>query len=218
MYIMSCWYKRSEFALRTGIFFAGATISGAFGGLIAARIGSHFQHVAGHPAWSWIFIIEGLITVAAGLASFWIIQDFPDTAKFLTPEERARVVERLREDLQHSVTGEGLRMKTIVEAITSPRTYLSMVLYAGCTMPIYAFSLFMPSIIAALGYTSTTANLMTVPVYAVACTTTVIGAWTSDRLQKRGMFNIVCLSIGRPYLPHILRRPFNCRPQPSLRI
>ena len=35
--------------------------------------------VGGKPAWAWIFILEGLITVLAGAASFWIIQDFPDT-------------------------------------------------------------------------------------------------------------------------------------------
>jgi hypothetical protein len=32
--------------------------------------------------------LQGLATVLAGAASFWIIQDFPDEAKFLTEEER----------------------------------------------------------------------------------------------------------------------------------
>ncbi len=45
-------------------------------------------------------ILEGLITVVAGIASFWIIQDFPDTAKFLSEEERTVVVRRLQGDDQ----------------------------------------------------------------------------------------------------------------------
>ena len=32
------WYKRSEFGLRAALFFSAATVSGAFGGLLAVRI------------------------------------------------------------------------------------------------------------------------------------------------------------------------------------
>ena len=38
--------------------------------------------------WAWIFILEGLATILAACFSYWLIQDFPDTAKFLTEEER----------------------------------------------------------------------------------------------------------------------------------
>jgi len=39
--------------------------------------------------WAWIFILEGLATVIAAVFSYRLIQDFPDTAKFLTEEESA---------------------------------------------------------------------------------------------------------------------------------
>lgn len=42
--------------------------------------------------WAWIFIIEGLATVIAALFSYRVIQDFPDTAKFLTEEERTLIM------------------------------------------------------------------------------------------------------------------------------
>lgn len=44
--------------------------------------------IGGKPGWAWIFILEGLFTVLCALASFWILQDFPDTAKFLSETER----------------------------------------------------------------------------------------------------------------------------------
>ena len=50
----------------------------------------------------------------AGFISFFVIQDFPDTAKFLTEEERTVVVRRLQEDNQFSAGGEKLRMKVMV--------------------------------------------------------------------------------------------------------
>jgi hypothetical protein len=39
-------------------------------------------------AWAWIFILEGSVTVVIGLISYFVIQDFPDTAKFLNEKER----------------------------------------------------------------------------------------------------------------------------------
>jgi MFS family permease len=145
-YYLSCWYRRSEFGIRAAIFFAAATVSGAFGGLLAAAI-SNMDGVGGKPSWAWIFILEGLATVIAGALSFWIVQDFPDTAKFLSTEQRTAVVRRLQADDQFSAAGESLRSKAIWEAIRSPRTWLCMILYTGADMPLYAFSLFLPSII-----------------------------------------------------------------------
>ena len=71
---------------RVAGFFSTASLSGAFGGILAyGIIQLNGQH--GHSGWQWIFIIEGIITVLVAIASFWVVQDFPDTAKFLKPEE-----------------------------------------------------------------------------------------------------------------------------------
>ncbi|KIM68309.1 hypothetical protein SCLCIDRAFT_1017899 [Scleroderma citrinum Foug A] len=35
-YYLSCWYKHSEYGIRFAVFFSGATVAGAFGGLLAA--------------------------------------------------------------------------------------------------------------------------------------------------------------------------------------
>ena len=43
---------------------------------------------SGLTGWRWIFILEGLFTVIVGVLSLWVIQDFPETAKFLNEEER----------------------------------------------------------------------------------------------------------------------------------
>jgi hypothetical protein len=40
----------------------------------------------------WIFILEGLLTVCAGFVAYFAIVDYPETAKFLTAEERAWTV------------------------------------------------------------------------------------------------------------------------------
>ena len=81
--------------------------------------------VGGKPGWAWIFILEGLVTVVAGFLSFWIIQDFPDNATFLTDAERAVVIHRLQTDDQYSAAGEKLNAKYIWQSFSSWKTYLT---------------------------------------------------------------------------------------------
>ncbi|KAK0489179.1 hypothetical protein IW261DRAFT_401231 [Armillaria novae-zelandiae] len=50
-FYLSCWYKRTEFGLRAAFFFSAATVSGAFGGLLAAAI-SNMDGIGGKPAWA----------------------------------------------------------------------------------------------------------------------------------------------------------------------
>ncbi|EIW80461.1 MFS general substrate transporter [Coniophora puteana RWD-64-598 SS2] len=194
-YYLSCWYKRSEFGLRASIFFSAATVSGAFGGLLAVAI-AEMDGLGGKAGWAWIFIIEGLATIVLGILSFWIIVDFPNDAKFLTEAEQVFVIRRLQEDKQMGVTGENFDWKAVKQSLSDPYTYLGIVIFAGSGMPLYAFSLFLPSIISEVRYKATPANLLTVPVYVMACIFTCGVSYLADRYGNRGWWNFTCLSIS----------------------
>lgn len=53
-------------------------------------------------------------------------------------------------------------------------------------VPIYSYSLFLPTIIKGLGYTNVTAQLFTVPPNFLAFLSVIAFAWTSDRIKMRG--------------------------------
>ncbi|GLA24520.1 hypothetical protein AnigIFM63326_000568 [Aspergillus niger] len=59
--------------------------------------------VGGYSGWRWIFIIEGLATVVVAVMSYFLLYDYPDTASFLTRDERAWILRRL--SLQFSNNG-----------------------------------------------------------------------------------------------------------------
>jgi MFS family permease len=54
-------------------------------------------------------------------------------------------------------------------------------MYWGIVAPLYGISLFLPTIIEELGFVSSTAQLLTVPIYITAACLTIIIAWYSDR-------------------------------------
>ncbi|KAF7442710.1 pantothenate transporter liz1 [Pyrenophora tritici-repentis] len=152
--------------------------------------------VGGKPGWAWIFILEGLVTIVVGIASYWMVHDFPAEATFLSPDDRARVLRRLRADKQASASHEDFQMKYFWQSATDWKTLMFAIIYMGADGSLYAFSLFLPSIISGMGYKSTTANLLSVPPYAVAAVVTVVVGYIADRTQQRGYCNMAVSIFG----------------------
>jgi len=194
-YYLSCWYKRSEFGLRAAIFFSAAALAGSFGGLLAAAI-VNMDGVGGKPGWAWIFILEGLATIVVAGFSFFMVHDFPDEAKFLSEDDRRRVIRRLKADKQSSAEHEEFKMEYFWAAVTDWKTWTGALIYMGCDGALYAFSLFLPTIVQQMGYKSIHAQLLSVPPYAVAAVVTVAVGFIADRTGKRGYCNMVMSFFG----------------------
>ncbi|KAK4061726.1 hypothetical protein Trihar35433_9326 [Trichoderma harzianum] len=193
-YYLSCWYKSSEIGVRSAIFLSAAAIAGSFGGLLAAAI-TKMDGIGGKPGWAWIFIIEGLATVLVGVLCWWMVFDWPDIAKFITPEERIRVQRRLIVDRQ-GYTADDFDKRYIYEALKDWKTYGYTWIFIGCTIPLYAFSLFLPTIIAAMGHSGTRAQLLTVPPYVSAAVLTVLIGFFADKMKWRGYCNLAAATLG----------------------
>ncbi|KAI1756528.1 major facilitator superfamily domain-containing protein [Xylaria castorea] len=196
-YYLSCWYKRSEFGIRAAIFFSAAALAGSFGGLLAAAI-EKLDGKGNLAGWRWIFILEGLLTIIVAVASYWMVHDFPDDARFLSEDERSRVIRRLKQDQQSSAEHEEWSSRYLYAGLKDWKMWLGMVIYMGCDMPLYAFSLFLPTIIQESGWSTSVihTNLLSVPPYAAAAVLTVIIGFIADRTRQRGLCNILVSLIG----------------------
>lgn len=63
-------------------------------------------------------------------------------------------------------------------------------------IPVYAFSLFIPTIINDLGYTAAHAQLLSTPPYVAGCICTVVVGILSDKYKVRGPFVLGCTTVG----------------------
>ncbi|OLN81350.1 putative transporter C1002.16c-like protein 17 [Colletotrichum chlorophyti] len=204
-YYLTMWYCRHEIQLRQAMFFSAASIAGAFSGLLAFAI-SKMDGTGGLEGWRWIFILEGIATVVVAVWAFFALHDFPETAKFLTEEERAFVVFRLKyqgqvqgkqENRVQVAEAEEFKWKYVWDAFMDWQIWVNIFVYWGIVCPLYGISLFLPTIIRNLNYTSSTAQLMTVPIYITAAVLAVIVAYLSDKLGKRSPFIVgfLCMMI-----------------------
>ncbi|OAL47511.1 high-affinity nicotinic acid transporter [Pyrenochaeta sp. DS3sAY3a] len=184
-YYITQWYVRHECGFRMALFFSAATLAGAFGGILARGI-AEMDGVGGKAAWSWIFILEGLLSIVVSIVAYWCIYDYPATARFLTPEERTEVERRLHAD--HGHLSNDFNMKYVWQAIGDWKIYIFMLICMAGFCPIYSFALFLPTIIKNMGYTANDAQLMSVPPYVCACFFTIAASWYADKVRKRGIF------------------------------
>ena len=198
---LSMMYTRAEMALRIGLFYTAASLSGAFGGLLARGL-SEIGHRGGLSSWRWIFVIEGLLTAVVGIVSYFLLPNGLGTAKFLSEEEREFGLQRLRFDrskglvIDTETDAERFSWKEVARGVLSVQTWLSALAYFAILSGLYSFGLFLPTIIAGLGYTANRAQLFSVPPYAVAAVVTVIVAFISDRLRVRGVIMLFTLPIA----------------------
>ncbi|KAF7332187.1 MFS transporter [Mycena kentingensis (nom. inval.)] len=232
---LSTVYKPHELQLRVGLFYASASLSGAFGGLLATAL-LNLDGVGNLAGWKWIFIVEGLATVVSAFIALYFLPSSISEAKFLTEKERdfalhrfhkvevitastdveqvhapadiekEKAEETLTEDTQSPsptsnprpvhLTEEVLEWGEVVRGLTDFQAWVTGIAYLGLIVSLYSFSLFLPTIVAGLGYKGKDAQLRTVPPYAPATVLTVVVAFLSDRLRWRGPFILICLPLA----------------------
>jgi len=189
---LSFFYPRLRLQTRVAAFFSSASISGAFGGIMAYGI-INLNGKAGHSGWQWIFIIEGAITVVVGLVSFFFMPDSPDHARFLNQEEKSYIKAKLKED--GAISGDAadsFSWGEVGKAFTSIQVLVVGIVFFFSGVVLYSLAYFTPSIVQSLGYTAAKAQLMSVPPFSVAFVFAMITAWISDRYQCRGVVTVCC--------------------------
>ncbi|KAJ7497700.1 MFS general substrate transporter [Mycena latifolia] len=187
VYFLSLWYPRHMLQWRIGLFFGAASMAGAFSGLLAYGI-NFMSGTRGLLGWSWIFILEGIATVAVGLLAFIVLVDFPATANFLTLEERSFLVWRKKYDNSSVGEEEHFEMRHLISALVDWQVWLHILIYMSVIGPLYGITLFLPTIISTFGHNVPISQLLTVPPYIFATIVLFIFAYWSDKIQRRSPF------------------------------
>ncbi|KAJ7638167.1 MFS general substrate transporter [Roridomyces roridus] len=192
-FYLSQWYPRRFYAQRMGLFISAPTIAGAFGGILAFAI-QKMEGIQNLHGWSWIFLLEGLATVIIAICGFFLMPDYPENAKFLSPAEREYLLDLISKD--SSGLSKQFEMKFFWQALGDYNTYLHSLLFLTTVIPAYCFALFIPTIITGLGFSAANAQLMTVPPYVFASCVIVVITRVSDKTKMRGPYILGIAILG----------------------
>lgn len=207
------WYTKYELATRLAAFYVGSALAGAFSGLLAYAL-SKMDGVAGLEGWRWIFIIEGIVTVAVGLVTPWLLADSPKSRpKWLNAEEQDYVIRRMivqNGGDEADKAGSHLSGSLVLAVIKDWQYYLLVLVNWANVIPSYGLKFTLPQIIKNMGFTSSNAQLLSIPPYVAGAISSVVFNMISDKFRYRSFvviipqsLLIVAYSILTPLAPKI---------------
>jgi ACS family tartrate transporter-like MFS transporter len=186
---LKTWFPAGARARTVARFMTAAPLSGVIGGPISgALLGFHPK--IGLAGWQWMFLLEGIPAVLLGAAASVYLIDRPDDAKWLSPEERGWLRQRLGCESPSAAptdTAAGpFGAWGALHALRLWRIWILAFVYFGLNTVSYGMSLWLPKLIQSLG---TLSNLQigvvsAIP-YVVAAIVMVVVGLHSDRTSER---------------------------------
>lgn len=190
MLYLTTFYTKKHISLRNAYFYSISAISGAVGGLVAYGIGQ-MDGAGGWRAWRWILTINGIPTILTAPLVLWALPNDPETASFLTPEDRRNLVLLRQAEIGQTLAGQEMHKEDVMAAVKDWKIWALSIAQFCSHSVLYSFSVFLPTIITEMGqedWTPAIVNALTIPVYLVGFFTYLAVAAYSDKIQQRGIF------------------------------
>ncbi|KAK5661727.1 hypothetical protein OQA88_9827 [Cercophora sp. LCS_1] len=206
VYLLSTWYTRYELGVRNSIFYMVGCVASAFAGIMAYGI-MQMAGIRGLNGWQWIFIIEGILTVAVGIGGYWLLVDFPDSKRnnwsFLGQREKDWVCARVHAD-RGDVKVPAFDIWAYLKCGKDWKVWAYALLFFNTTTTTYALAFFMPLILTGnMKFDVGAAQCLVAPPYAFAGIIMFVTGWAGDKYKLRGpivVFNMVLVLIGLPIM------------------
>jgi ACS family tartrate transporter-like MFS transporter len=177
------WFPAATRARILAIFCMGIPVSNILGAPLSGWLLGIEAH--GLHGWQWMYILEGIPTLALGFVAWWGLPDSPAKADFLSPREKEIVTARLAQEDRPQVHGFGEMMKDW-------RVWALIIPDFAIVFGIYALGFWMPQMVKAMGYDIHQTSLIVMIPYIVSLAILWGIGVSSDRTGKRALH--FCLS------------------------
>ncbi len=193
---LTFWFPSHERARAVAKFMTATSLAGVVGGPLSSAL-LRLNGVGGLKGWQWLFLLEGLPTVLLGFSVLFVLKDGPESAEWLSQNERTWLKNELKRD--ESLYGAAQHHR-LLDAFRLPAVWLLAGVYIVIQIGVYIVNLWMPLILSELGHggrdnSSLIARYATVP-YLMAAVFTVLVGWSSDRTNERRGHLAGCMALA----------------------
>lgn len=147
---LTYWYPSQRRARAFGTFMSASAIAGVLGGPLAGWIMTSMNGMNGMHGWQWLFVIEGIPSVLAGIFAFFYMTDKPEQARWLSDSEK-RVVQ---DALERDNAAMGKRGHSVRELFTNGKVWLLIAIFFCLLCANSTLTFWIPTIIKDLGITT----------------------------------------------------------------
>lgn len=148
IFYLTIWFPKQRRGRVTALFMSAIGISGIVGGPLSGWIMQTFHNVHGLSGWQWLFVLEGLPSVAMGFLALVILDDSIRQAKWLSEDEKAILERNIAQDQSQQVT------MPMLQVLTLGRVWLLGLVYFLFITGLYGVGFWMPQIIKSSGVTN----------------------------------------------------------------
>jgi ACS family tartrate transporter-like MFS transporter len=190
---LTYWFPAREQARSVALFMTATALAGIIAGPVSGAIlGMHgLAHFSG---WQWLFVLEGLPALILGIVVLRYLPDGPQTAAWLSDNERAALCARLEQERR---LGSLDHRRSFAAAISNSNVWILSIVYFGIVFGLYGVTFWLPQIIGGLGERSDfgIGMLSALPFVGAAVAMVLIGRSSDLNGERRWHFTISA-SIG----------------------
>ncbi|GAA6046681.1 hypothetical protein JCM3770_003114 [Rhodotorula araucariae] len=188
IYAYSFWFTPTHMTTRILMLYVANASSGGFSGLFAYAV-SFADNANKLYGWQVLFILEGLVTVAIGVAVFFVLPDFPETSKWLSPLEQEYVVSLLHRNAPKK-SDKTWDSKQILAMFADPTFYCFSLWWACWAVGCWGISTVLPFVIKDMGITdSAGTQLLQIPPAATGIFMCCLSAYL---IRRRNFSPFLC--------------------------
>ncbi|NML30514.1 MFS transporter [Paraburkholderia antibiotica] len=188
LFYLTLWYGPERRARVMAYLLLASPVAGIIGGPLSTLIMSSLDSAAGLAGWQWLFLVEGVPCVLIGVLLFFVLDDSPQQARWLTAADKELIAQQVS-------AGGPARHAGLAGVVRDWRVYALSFSYFCMISGLYAISFWLPTLLRAVGVTRPMAvGLLAALPYIAAVVTMVLVAIHSDRRrEQRWHSSISCL-------------------------
>lgn len=186
---LTYWFPAAHRARTVALFMTAIAVANVVGAPLSGAIMQFFDGSSGWPGWRWLFVLEAIPSLVAGVAVLALLPDGPRTARWLSDAEREAILARVAAD--DAAQGSSLADRTphsARAALVNPRVWALAFVYLTGTFALYGVNFWMPTLVQEFGIAPTAyleVGLISMIPWGLAGVAMVLAGAHSDRTGER---------------------------------
>ncbi|PNS18579.1 High-affinity nicotinic acid transporter [Sphaceloma murrayae] len=185
------FWTRAEQPTRFGYYYASVGAGQILGGLIS--YGFQFVNNPGLSGWRIMFIMLGCVTVAIGLATYFLVPESPMKASWMSEAEKSALLEHLSSN-KTGVVNTKFKASQVWDLLTDPQTYLMNLMLLLLSITSGVGNSYSATLLRNVGFNPKEAAILNAPAGVVSLVGVIAGSLGVRYCQKRWLF-IICAAI-----------------------
>ena len=192
---LTLWFPDRMRGRIMSLFVLAIAVSGIVGGPTSGVIMQHLDGFLGFRNWQWLFLIEGILPVVMGIAAFFVLDDRPRDASWLSGHEKDLLVANLSVERRiDSRSG----LQAFLLALRKPMLWIATFGYFSVTWAGMVLNFWAPTIIQRAGVTNLLhIGLLSAVPYMVGAAGMLLLCYSSDRWLERRWHFFAAVFSGR---------------------